>query len=123
LKGIEIIVSDTGIGIDPEFQELIFTKFYQTGELALHSTGKTRFKGAGPGLGLTIARGMVEAHLGRLWVESKGYDEVTCPGSQFHLFLPLRQKKWKERLAPNQSDRPENVLKYFPPNKQRLDLP
>lgn len=90
--GIEIIVSDTGIGIDPSAHELIFTKFYQTGQLALHSTGKTIFKGAGPGLGLAIARGIVEAHRGKIWVESAGHDEEICPGSQFHIVLPLRQK-------------------------------
>jgi len=88
-SGIEIIVSDTGIGIDPQMHEAIFEKFYQTGQVALHSTGKTKFKGGGPGLGLTIARGIVQAHGGRLWVESKGYDETTYPGSQFHVVLPL----------------------------------
>ncbi|MCQ3978780.1 MAG: hypothetical protein DPW09_35605 [Anaerolineae bacterium] len=91
-EAIEIVVSDTGIGIDPAAQELIFTKFYQTGELALHSTGKTIFKGAGPGLGLTIARGIVEAHHGKIWVESQGHNEETMPGSHFHVVLPLRQK-------------------------------
>jgi signal transduction histidine kinase len=91
--GIELIVSDTGIGIDPSAHDLIFTKFYQTGELALHSTGKTIFKGAGPGLGLAIARGIVEAHHGKIWVESAGHDEEAFPGSQFHILLPLRQKK------------------------------
>jgi signal transduction histidine kinase len=90
--GIEIVVSDTGIGIDPEYHDLIFAKFYQTGELALHSTGKTKFKGAGPGLGLSVAKGIVEAHGGIIWVESPGYDEKRCPGSQFHVILPLRQK-------------------------------
>jgi signal transduction histidine kinase len=90
LGGVEIVVSDTGIGIDPRYHELIFTKFYQTGELELHSSGKTKFKGGGPGLGLAIAKGIVEAHHGRIWVVSPGYDEVKCPGSQFHVILPLR---------------------------------
>jgi signal transduction histidine kinase len=88
-SGIEIIVGDTGIGIDPQLHEAIFEKFYQTGQVALHSTGKTKFKGGGPGLGLTIARGIVEAQGGRLWVESQGYDEIACPGSQFHVALLL----------------------------------
>lgn len=92
-EGVEVIVSDTGIGIDPEAQELVFTKFFQTGEVALHSTGKTKFKGGGPGLGLTIARGIVEAHRGKLWVESAGYDEKTLPGSHFHVALPLTQDR------------------------------
>lgn len=90
IGGVEITVSDTGIGIDPRYHELIFAKFYQTGELELHSSGKTKFKGGGPGLGLAIAKGIVEAHHGRIWVESPGYDEVKCPGSQFHVVLPLR---------------------------------
>jgi signal transduction histidine kinase len=89
--GVEIVVSDTGIGIDPAFHELIFEKFYQTGEVALHSSGKTKFKGGGPGLGLAIAKGIVEVHGGKLWVDSPGHDEEKCPGSHFHLVLPLRQ--------------------------------
>lgn len=89
---LEIVVSDTGIGIDPDFHDLVFTKFYQTGELALHSTGKTKFKGAGPGLGLAIVRGIAEAHQGKVWVESEGHDEEARPGSHFHVVLPLRQE-------------------------------
>src|SRR3989442_9933212 len=52
---VEIAIHDTGIGIDPRFLDLIFSKFYQMGEVALHSTGETKFKGGGPGLGLAIA--------------------------------------------------------------------
>ncbi len=88
---VEIIIRDTGIGIDPRFQELIFSKFYQTGELALHSTGKTKFKGGGPGLGLYITRGIIVAHHGKIWVESAGYSEEDCPGSRFHVALPLKK--------------------------------
>ncbi|HSH04392.1 MAG TPA: tetratricopeptide repeat protein [Anaerolineae bacterium] len=88
---IEVIISDTGIGIAPEAIELIFTKFYQTGDVATHSSGQTKFKGGGPGLGLAIARGIIEAHHGLLWAESPGHDEENCPGSDFHILLPLRQ--------------------------------
>ncbi len=84
-----LVVADSGIGIDPEHQELIFEKFYQTGQVSLHSSGKVKFKGGGPGLGLAIARGIVQAHGGRIWVESPGHDEQTCPGSRFHVLLPL----------------------------------
>ena len=87
---VEVVVSDTGIGIDPSYRDLVFDKFYQTGESALHSSGRSKFKGGGPGLGLAIARGIVEAHQGKIWVESSGYDEKNCPGSQFHVVLPLR---------------------------------
>lgn len=92
-EAMAITVSDSGIGIAPESLELIFTKFYQTGDVSLHSSGKTKFKGGGPGLGLAIARGIIEAHHGRLWAESEGYNEKTCPGSRFHIVLPLTQPR------------------------------
>ena len=87
--GLEYVVSDTGVGVDPASREIIFSKFYQPGELSKHSTSKTRFMGSGAGLGLALSKGIVEAHGGRIWVESTGYDEVNFPGSQFHVVLPL----------------------------------
>ena len=93
--GVEISIKDTGIGIDPRYQELIFTKFYQTGELALHSSGKTKFKGGGPGLGLAIAHGIVDAHHGKVWVESQGHNEEECPGSTFYVVLPINQESFR----------------------------
>jgi signal transduction histidine kinase len=89
-QSVELTFRDTGIGIAPEDRERIFEKFYRVGKSTLHSSDKVKFKGAGPGLGLPIARGLVEAHGGRLWVESPGHDEVNCPGSTFHLILPVR---------------------------------
>jgi signal transduction histidine kinase len=86
---VKVVVADTGIGIDPEHIDRIFDKFYQTGEVALHSTGRTKFRGGGPGLGLAIAKGIIEAHGGRIWAESERYDEERCPGSQFHVLLPV----------------------------------
>jgi signal transduction histidine kinase len=88
---VEIVVTDTGIGIPPDARELIFSKFFQTGQIALHSSGKTKFKGGGSGLGLAIVRGIVEAHNGRVWAESVGYDEDNLPGSHFHVLLPISQ--------------------------------
>jgi signal transduction histidine kinase len=87
---IEVTVADTGIGISAENQTVIFEKFGQLGRVELHSSGKTKFKGGGPGLGLPIARGILEAHGGSLWAESPGYDEKTCPGSTFHMLIPTR---------------------------------
>jgi len=86
---VEIVVQDTGIGIDLESQQLVFEKFYQTGEVLLHSSGKTKFKGGGPGLGLAIARGVINAHQGRIWLESPGYDEETNPGTTVFVRLPI----------------------------------
>jgi signal transduction histidine kinase len=86
---VEIIVRDTGIGIAKENQEVVFEKFYQTGQVLMHSSGKTKFKGGGPGLGLAIARGIVEAHGGKIWLESPGYDEKTFPGTTVYVRLPV----------------------------------
>jgi len=87
---VKITVADTGIGIDPEHHERIFAKFYQVGDIVHHSSGKTKFKGGGPGLGLAITRGVTEAHGGKIWVESTGYDEEHFPGSTFHILLPVK---------------------------------
>ena len=85
---VEVVIADSGIGINPDEQELIFEKFYRVGSVELHSTGQTKFKGGGPGLGLPIAKGVIQAHGGKIWVESEGHDESRYPGSKFHIVLP-----------------------------------
>jgi signal transduction histidine kinase len=96
---VEIVVSDSGIGIDPQFHELIFEKFFRIGSTQLHSTGNTKFKGAGPGLGLPIAKGVIEAHTGRIWIESEEEDEERLPGTRVHIILPIK---------PPQTHRPDS---------------
>jgi signal transduction histidine kinase len=86
---MEVIVEDTGVGIAEEDQERIFKRFYEVKDPSLHSTSKTSFMGGGLGLGLPMARGIVEVHGGWLWAESEGYDEEECPGSRFHVLLPV----------------------------------
>jgi signal transduction histidine kinase len=95
----EVTVTDTGIGISAEDQETIFVNFGQLGNASLHSSGKTKFKGGGPGLGLPIAIGIIEAHRGALWVESEGHDEKCCPGSTFHILLPIRTEPPDPKFA------------------------
>jgi signal transduction histidine kinase len=89
MQGVELSVTDTGIGLETEHHELVFAKFYQVSDVAIHSSGKTSFKGGGPGLGLAIVRGVARAHGGKTWVESSGYDEVNFPGCTFYLHLPI----------------------------------
>ena len=91
--GVEIAVKDTGIGLDREHHDLVFEKFYQVGNVAIHSSGKTTFKGGGPGLGLAIVSGVARAHGGKVWVESTGHDEEQLLGSTFYLQLPLEPPK------------------------------
>jgi signal transduction histidine kinase len=85
---IEIVVTDSGVGIALDKQKHIFEKFATAENVALHSTSKTQFMGGGAGLGLTIARGVFESHNGRIWVESAGYDPEKLPGSKFFIILP-----------------------------------
>ncbi len=90
---LDIQVSDTGIGINSEDLELIFKNFTSLADPSLHSSSKTKFKGGGPGLGLAIARGIVEAHGGCVWAESSGWNEDRCPGSTFHIEIPILLNK------------------------------
>jgi signal transduction histidine kinase len=85
----EIRIKDTGIGINDADKEMIFEKLYQVGKVELHSSGKTKFKGGGPGLGLAITAGIIKAHQGKIWVESEGQDEEKLPGSTFFIQIPL----------------------------------
>ncbi|MGD2027211.1 MAG: HAMP domain-containing sensor histidine kinase [Anaerolineales bacterium] len=96
---LEVIVEDTGIGIAQEDQMRIFEKFSSLGDVSLHSSSKVQFKGGGPGLGLPITRGILEAHGGSLWVESDGYDEEELPGSVFHVLLPIRKEAPDDQMA------------------------
>jgi len=75
---VVISVSDTGIGIRPEEQEVIFDAFRQV-------DGSSTREYEGTGLGLTITKKMVEMHGGRIWVESE-YGR----GSTFTFTLPIR---------------------------------
>jgi signal transduction histidine kinase len=86
---VDVQIRDNGIGIAADDLEKIFDKFTSGSDVSLHSSGKIKFKGGGPGLGLPIAKGIIEAHGGRIWAESPGYDEQTLPGSTFHVELPL----------------------------------
>jgi len=106
VQGVELSVSDTGIGLEAEHHELVFEKFYQVSDVAIHSSGKTSFKGGGPGLGLAIVRGVARAHGGKTWVESSGYDEVNFPGCTFYLQLPIDPPMPPETSIPATTDTP-----------------
>jgi two-component system OmpR family sensor kinase len=72
---VEVTGRDTGEGIAPEELERVFERFYR-GE-------RERSRSAGAGLGLTIARGIVAAHGGRVWSDSR-----VGAGTNFHFTLP-----------------------------------
>ncbi|HLF26442.1 MAG TPA: GAF domain-containing protein [Anaerolineae bacterium] len=74
---VTVGVHDQGPGISPEHAEKIFDRFYRIENAGIRSTG-------GIGLGLAISRGLVEAHGGRLWVESSAGQ-----GSTFYFSIPV----------------------------------
>jgi PAS domain S-box-containing protein len=73
-----VMVTDTGIGIDPSDQKRIFKIFEQV------DASSSRL-GSGTGLGLALTRNLVELHGGRIWVESRGQGR----GSVFAFSIPL----------------------------------
>ncbi len=78
-SAIEISVADTGIGIASEDQERIFEPFCQLSDTLVDKT-------PGTGMGLTLAKRLVEMHGGRIWVESEGEGK----GSRFSFTLPVK---------------------------------
>jgi signal transduction histidine kinase len=75
-----IEITDSGVGIEKEHLEPIFEQFYQVEDHLTRHYG-------GLGLGLAIARGIVELHQGRIWAESEGKDK----GASFKIALPLEK--------------------------------
>ena len=78
---LQVSVADQGIGIPPADLERVFDRMYRIEQRLAPETG-------GAGLGLAICRGLVEAHGGRIWVESK-----LGRGSTFHFILPLNTEE------------------------------
>ncbi|MEE8637967.1 MAG: ATP-binding protein [Candidatus Margulisiibacteriota bacterium] len=76
---IRVEVIDNGIGIAKENIEKVFEKFHQVDSSFTRSAG-------GIGMGLTLARELVELHGGKLWVESEGLEK----GSKFIFTLPVK---------------------------------
>ena len=74
---MQIDVADTGIGIAPQDQERLFTRFFRADHPEVRRV-------AGTGLGLSIAKSIVEMHGGRIWVESQ-----LGAGSTFSFTLPV----------------------------------
>ncbi|MDZ4876295.1 MAG: Adaptive-response sensory-kinase SasA [Chroococcidiopsis cubana SAG 39.79] len=74
---LEVTVSDTGRGIEPNRLEIVFDRFYQ-------EEGALRRTAGGTGLGLAICRQIVNSWNGKIWAESAGKDK----GSTFHFTIP-----------------------------------
>jgi signal transduction histidine kinase len=79
-ENVRISVTDSGIGISPEDQQLVFEEFRQVGTDAHR-------RAEGTGLGLALSKSLVEAHRGRIWLES-----TLEVGSRFSFELPIHGK-------------------------------
>ncbi len=79
---IRVEVQDNGIGISPDNQEVIFETFQQVRDTS-------RGRPPGSGLGLSIAKRIIDYHHGRIWVESE-----LGKGSIFSFAIPLPKDKW-----------------------------
>lgn len=86
-QNVSVIIRDTGIGIPVEELENIFDTFYQLENVRYHHTSRHEFMGGGTGLGLSMCRGIIQAHQGKIWAESDGENR----GSAFYVTLPLYQ--------------------------------
>ncbi len=85
---LDIRIVDSGVGIAEQDRLLIFDKFHGAGDISLHGRQQNSIQGPSAGLGLPLAKGMIEAHGGMIWVENApGRDS----GSSFHVLLPLHQ--------------------------------
>ena len=90
---VRVSVRDTGEGIPPEDLPRVFERFYR-GDAArtrAPATGEPRRASAGAGLGLAIARGVIEAHGGRIWAESE-----PGRGAKVTFVLPRRERETKD---------------------------
>jgi K+-sensing histidine kinase KdpD len=81
-KIVHVMVKDTGVGIAPVEAKNLFSKF-------VRGSGIARVEPNGSGLGLFIAKKIVEEHGGRIWVESEGEGK----GSTFQFEIPLKADK------------------------------
>lgn len=78
---LRLSVEDKGIGIDPQYQEEIFSHFYRV----KNNMSKNVI---GSGVGLSIAKGIIDAHGGSIWVESE-----RGQGSRFYVTIPCEEYK------------------------------
>jgi PAS domain S-box-containing protein len=76
-NSVKIIVKDNGVGISKEDLDKIFVKFYQV------DTSVTREHG-GTGIGLSVCKGIIEGHGGKIWATSEGRNK----GTEMHILLP-----------------------------------
>jgi K+-sensing histidine kinase KdpD len=87
-EGVLLTVADNGPGIPPEYHELIFRKFERVKNPNIPRTRSS-------GLGLAFCKLVIDAHGGRIWVQSAGEGQ----GSAFHMYLPVQPPAKEVKVA------------------------
>ncbi len=112
---IRFISKDTGVGLPKNEAKGLFEKF-------VRGSGIARVEPNGSGLGLFIAKKIIEAHSGKIWAESEGEGEGE--GSTFQFEVPIKKRIVAESthaqtatLAPTQVDTPTRIRKKDRPEK------
>ncbi|HWY33878.1 MAG TPA: PAS domain-containing sensor histidine kinase, partial [Nitrosopumilaceae archaeon] len=77
-RSVKIIVKDNGIGIVKSSLDKIFVKFYQADTTTIREHG-------GTGIGLSVCKGIIDGHGGKIWAESEGRNK----GTEIHILLPM----------------------------------
>ncbi|MFB8789007.1 MAG: DICT sensory domain-containing protein [Potamolinea sp.] len=90
---LEVTISDTGRGIEPNRLEDVFDRFYQEEGALRRTTG-------GTGLGLAICRQIVKGWGGKIWADSAGKDK----GSQFHFTVPIISRSAQSQSSQSSKD-------------------
>jgi signal transduction histidine kinase len=87
---ILMAVEDQGGGIAPNLRERVFDKFFRAtrdGDISTH-------KPSGTGMGLAIAKGIIEAHAGRIWIES----DANGKGTRVVFTLPIGDEDFTDQV-------------------------
>jgi signal transduction histidine kinase len=103
--GARIVVTDTGVGIDPAELPRIFERFYR-------GSRANEARGSGSGLGLAIVRSIVDMHGGSVTVDSR-----LGSGSRFSVFLPRDPRVEDSQSPPRPIGRDEDPGSAKPPSK------
>lgn len=97
--GIQVTLSGNGSGIEAEYFDMILTKYSNSGEKASYTSGNIKYTWESPGLSLVIAKGIIEAHRGKIWAERADLDEYNLSGITLHFALPINHYDYPSPVA------------------------
>lgn len=98
---MQIAVEDEGRGIPADLRERVFEKFFRATQVELRESDADNYQPTGTGMGLAIARGIVEAHGGSIWIEDARTGErgITTTGVRVVFMLPVEDEQGRDRAS------------------------